>query len=123
MNVQQYYAGETAEATFDFVQGERVRSVTATFAHVDHPTTKLYLSGTPTEGSATEGAGYTFWHVVLTTDVTAETSLGTYHCETVEGEYPGGRKVIFGGIPDVGIEIVEEEIPAPEITSNWEWGS
>jgi hypothetical protein len=123
MNVQQYHAGEKAVATFDFVQGERVRIVTATFAHVDNPTTKFYLSGTPMEETASEGAGYTYWRVVLTRDVTAENEPGTYRCETVEAEYAGGRKVPFGGMPDVGIEIVKEEIPPPEITGGWEWGS
>ncbi len=123
MNAQTYHAGEQAEATFDFVHGEGVKSVTATFAHVDDPSTKFYLSGTPSQQTATEGAGYTYWHVVLTGNVTVENELGTYRCEAVEAEFAGGRMVRFGGVPDVGIEIAEEEIPPPEITGTWQWGT
>jgi hypothetical protein len=122
MNVQQYHAGETIEATFDFLYGDRAKSVTATFAHVDDPVTKLQLSsGTPEEHRATEEAGYGYWRVVLSGDVTVEDKLGTYRCEVVEAEYPGGRKVAFAGVPDIGIEIAEEEIPPPEILGDWEW--
>ncbi len=121
MNAQTYHAGELAEARFDFVLGEGVRSVTATFAHVDDPTTKFYLSGTPSGQSATEGAGYTYWSVVLTGNVTVENELGTYRCEAVEAEYAGGRKILFGGVPEAGLEIAEEEIPPPEITGAWQW--
>jgi hypothetical protein len=121
MNGQQYHAGETIEATFDFLYGDRAKSVTATFAHTEDPSTKLHLSGTPEEQHATEGTGYSYWQVVLSGDVTAENKLGTYRCEGVEAEYPGGRKVAFGGVPDVSIEIAEEEIPPPEIIGDWEW--
>jgi hypothetical protein len=68
MNVQQYHAGETIEATFDFLYGDRAKSVTATFAHVDEPVTKLHISGTPKEQRASEEAGYAYWHVVLRTN-------------------------------------------------------
>ena len=121
-NVQQYHAGETIEATFDFLYGDRVRSVTATFAHVEDPNTELQLAGEPEEQRATEGTGYSYWRVVLSGDATAENKLGTYRCKAVEAEYPGGRKVAFAGVPDIGIEIVEEEIPPPEILGDWEWG-
>ena len=53
--------------------------------------------------------------------IAAENKLGTYRCEAVEAEYPGGRKVAFAGVPDIGIEIAEEEIPPPEILGDWEW--
>ena len=56
-NVQQYHAGETVEAASDFMHGDRVESVTATFAYTDDPDAKLHLSGTPDEEAATEGAG------------------------------------------------------------------
>jgi hypothetical protein len=121
MDVQQYHAGETIEATFDFLYGDRAESVTATFAHVDDQDTKLHISGTPEEQRATGEAGYAYWHVVLSGEVTAENKLGTYRCEVVEAEYPGGRKVTFAGVPDIGIKIVEEEIPPPEILGDWEW--
>jgi hypothetical protein len=122
MNGQQYHAGETIEATFDFLYGDRAKSVTAIFAHTEDPTTKLQLSGTPEEQHATGGTGYSYWHVVLSGDVTAESKLGPYRCEVVEAEYPGGRKVPFGGVPNIGFEIAEEEIPPPEILGDWEWG-
>jgi hypothetical protein len=121
MDVQQYHAGETIEATFDFLYGDRAESVTATFAHLDEPATKLHLSGTPEEQRATEEAGYAYWRVVLLGEVTAENKLGTYRCEVVEAEYPGGRKVAFAGVPHIGIEIAEEEIPPPEILGDWGW--
>jgi hypothetical protein len=121
MDVQQYHAGETIEATFDFLYGDRAESVTATFAHLDESATKLHLSGTPEEQRATEEAGYAYWRVVLLGEVTAENKLGTYRCEVVEAEYPGGRKVAFAGVPDIGIEIAEEEIPPPEILGDWGW--
>jgi len=121
MNAQQYHAGETIEATFDFLYGDRAKSVTATFAHVEVPVTKLQISGTPEEQRATEEAGYGYWQVTLSGDVTAENKLGTYQCEVVEAEYPGGRKVAFAGVPDVGIEVAEEEIPPPEVIGDWEW--
>jgi hypothetical protein len=121
MNGQQYHAGETIEVTFDFLYGDRAKSVTATFAHTEDPSTKLHLSGTPEEQHATEGTGYSYWQVVLSGDITAENKLGTYRCEVVEAEYPGGRKVAFGGVPNVSIEIAEEEIPPPEILGDWEW--
>ena len=123
MNVQQYHAGETVEATIDFIHGERVDNVTVTFAHTDDPVTKLHLSGAPDEEAATQGAGYTYYRVVLSGDVTVDDKLGTYRCEAVEAEYPGGLKVPFGGVPDVGIELTEADIPPPEIVSDWEWGS
>ena len=123
MNVQQYHAGETVEATIDFIHGERVENVTVTFAHADDPDTKLHLSGAPDEEAATQGAGYTYYRVVLSGDVTVDDKLGTYRCEAVEAEYPGGLKVPFGGVPDVGIELTEADIPPPEIVSDWEWGS
>ena len=121
MNAQQYHAGETIEATFDFLYGDRAKSVTATFAHVEVPVTKLQISGTPEEQRATEEASYGYWQVTLSGDVTAENKLGTYQCEVVEAEYPGGRKVAFAGVPDVGIEVAEEEIPPPEVVGDWEW--
>jgi hypothetical protein len=121
MNAQQYHAGEKAEATFEFLYGDRAKSVTATFVHTEDPTTKLYLSGTPEEQRATEGSGYGYWRVILSGEVTAENKLGSYRCEAVEAEYPGGRKVAFGGLPDIGLQIAEEEIPPPEIVGNWEW--
>jgi hypothetical protein len=121
VNGQQYHAGETIEATFDFLYGDRAKSVTATFAHTQDPSIKLQLSGTPEEHHATGESGYSYWHVVLSGDVTAENKLGTYRCEAVEAEYPGGRKVLFGGVPDIGLEIAEEEIPPPEILGDWEW--
>jgi hypothetical protein len=123
MNVQQYHAGETVEATIDFIHGERVENVTVTFAHTDDPDTKLHLSGAPDEEAATEGAGYTYYRVVLSGDVTADDKLGTYRCEAVEAEYPGGLRVPFGGVPDVGIELTEADIPPPEIVSDWVWRS
>jgi hypothetical protein len=123
MNVQQYHAGETVEATIDFIHGERVENVTVTFAHTDETDTKLHLSGAPDEEAATQGAGYTYYRVVLSGDVTVDDKLGTYRCEAVEAEYPGGLKVPFGGVPDVGIELTEADIPPPEIVSDWEWGS
>lgn len=121
MNAQQYHAGETIEATFDFLYGDRAKSVTATFVHVDDPITKLQISGTPKEQRATEGVGYDYWQATLSGDVAAENKLGTYRCEEVEAEYPGGRKVAFAGVPDVGIEVAEEEIPPPEVVGDWEW--
>ena len=123
MNVQQYHAGETVEATIDFIHGERVENVTVTLAHTDDPDTKLHLSGAPDEEAATQGAGYTYYRVVLSGDVTVDDKLGTYRCETVEAEYPGGLRVPFGGVPDVGIELTEADIPPPEIVSDWAWGS
>ena len=123
MNVQQYHAGETVEATIDFIHGERVENVTVTFAHTDDPDTKLHLAGAPDEEAATQGAGYTYYRVVLSGDVTVDDKLGTYRCEAVEAEYPGGLKVPFGGVPDVAIELTEADIPPPEIVSDWEWGS
>ena len=36
MDVQQYYAGETIEATIDFKHGDRTKNVTITFAHIVH---------------------------------------------------------------------------------------
>jgi hypothetical protein len=39
------------------------------------------------------------------------------------GEHPGVLKVPFEGVPDVGIELIEADIPPPEIVSDWEWGS
>jgi len=123
MNVQRYHAGETVEAAIDFIHGDRVESVTATFAHTDDPDAKLHLSGTPDEEAATEGAGYTYYRVVLSGEVTTDNKLGTYRCEAIEAEYPGMLKVPFGGIPDVGIELIEADIPPPEIVSDWEWGS
>lgn len=104
-NAQQYHAGETVEATFDFLYGDRAKSVTATFAHVEDPTTKFHLSGTPEQQVASGGAGYSYWQVVLSGDVTTENKLGAYRCEAVEAEYPGGRKVAFAGAPDVGLQI------------------
>ena len=123
MDVQQYYADETIEATIDFKHGYRTKNVTVTFAHTDDPDTKLHLSGAPDEEAATQGAGYTYYRVVLSGDVTVDDKLGTYRCEAVEAEYPGGLKVPFGGVPDVGIELTEADIPPPEIVSDWEWGS
>ncbi len=121
MNAQQYHAGETIEATFDFLYGDRAKSVTATFAHVEDPVAKLQISGTPEEQRATEEAGYGYWRATLSGEVTAENKLGTYRCEVVEAEYPGGRKIAFAGVPDVGIEVAEEEIPPPEVVGDWEW--
>ena len=127
MNVQQYHAGETVEAAIDFIHGNRVESVTATFVHTDDPDAKLHLSGTPDEEAATEDAGYTYYRVVLSGDVTADNKLGTYRCEAMEaehpGEHPGVLKVPFEGVPDVGIDRIEADIPPPEIVSDWEWGS
>jgi hypothetical protein len=72
-------------------------------------------------------AGYTYYRVVLSGDVTADNKLGTYRCEAMEaehpGEHPGVLKVPFEGVPDVGIELIEANIPPPEIVSDWEWGS
>jgi hypothetical protein len=45
MNVEQFHAGETAEATVEFIHGDRVRQITATIAHSEDPSTKLLLSG------------------------------------------------------------------------------
>jgi hypothetical protein len=123
MGTQQYHVGETVEATISFLHGDRVSKVTATFVHADDPVTKFYLSGRPEEETATEGAGYTYYRVVLSGDITVEDKLGTYYCEVVEAEYSGGLKVPFGGIPNVGFEIAEADIPPPEIVSNWEWGA
>ena len=64
-----------------------------------------FLSGAPDEEAATEGAGYTYYRVVLSGDVTVDDKLGTYRCEAAEAEYPGGLRVPFGGVPDVGIEV------------------
>ena len=121
MDSQQYHAGEKAEATFEFLYGDRATSVTATFAHAEDPTAKFYLSGTPEEQRASAGAGYGYWRVVLSGEVTTENKLGDYRCESVEADYPGGRKVAFGGLPEVGLQIAEEEIAPPEIVGDWEW--
>ena len=122
--MQQYHAEETVEATLSFLQGEKVKNVTATFAHVDDPDTKFRLSSDePTEQTATGGAGYTYWRVVLSGNVTAEDKLGVYECETVEARYSGGREIDFLGVPDVRFEIVEEDIPPPEVIGGWEWGT
>ena len=99
METQQYHAGEKAEATFEFLYGDRAKSVTATFAHTEDPTTKFYLSGTPEEQRATGEAGYGYWRVILSGEVTTENKLGSYRCEAVEAEYPGGRKITFGAYP------------------------
>lgn len=122
MNVQQFHAGEKAEATVEFIHGDRVGRVTATFAHADDPATKLLLSGEPEEQVASGGAGYTYWRVTLSCEVTTGEKLGEYRMESLEAEYSGGRRVPFGNAPDVGIRIDEEEIPPPEVSGNWEWG-
>lgn len=121
MDGQQYHAGDMVEATFDFLYGDLARSVTATFVHAEDPTTKIHLSGTPEEQRATGGTGYGYWRVVLKGKVTAEHKFGPYRCEAVEADYPGGRKVLFGGVPDTGFTIAEEEIAPPEILGDWEW--
>ncbi len=121
MDSQQYHAGEKAEATFDFLYGDRAKSVTATFVHTEDPTAKFCLSGIPEEQRASGEAGYSYWRVVLSGEVTTENKLGDYRCESVEADYPGGRKVAFGGLPEVGLQIAEEEIAPPEIVGAWEW--
>jgi hypothetical protein len=121
MDSQQYHAGEKAEATFEFLYGDRAKSVTATFAHTEDPTAKFYLSGIPEEQRASGDAGYGYWRVVLSGEVTTENKLGDYRCESVEADYPGGRKIAFGGLPEVGLQIAEEEIAPPEIVGAWEW--
>ncbi|MDQ4064201.1 MAG: hypothetical protein M3122_10075 [Actinomycetota bacterium] len=121
MDSQQYHAGEKAEATFEFLYGDRAKSVTATFVHTEDPTVKFLLSGTPEEQRASGDAGYGYWRVVLSGEVTTENKLGDYRCESVEADYPGGRKVAFGGLPEVGLHIAEEEIAPPEIVGAWEW--
>jgi hypothetical protein len=122
--MQQYHAEETVEATLSFLHGEKVKNVTATFAHVDDPDTKFHLSSDePSEQTASEGAGYTYWRAVLSGSVTAEDKLGEYECEVVEARYSGGRKIAFLGISDVGFEIVEEDISPPEVIGDWEWGA
>ena len=121
MNVQQFHAGETAEATVEFIHGDRVGQVTATFIHSDDPTTKLLLSGEPEEQVASGGAGYTYWRVTLSGEVTTENELGEYWLDSLEAEYPGGRRVPLGNAPEVGIRIAEEEIPTPEVSGGWEW--
>jgi hypothetical protein len=103
----QYHAGEKVEASLNFLHGDRVRKVTVTFVHAEDPDTEFHLSGTPEEQVATEGAGYTYWRVVLS---------------GVEAEYPGRRKVAFGSVPDVGFQITEENIQPPEVV-DWEWGA
>jgi hypothetical protein len=57
MNVEQYHTRETVEAAIDFIHGDRLENVTATFAHTGDSDAKLHLSGTPDEEAATEGAG------------------------------------------------------------------
>jgi len=121
--MQQHRAGETVQAPLNFVHGEGVRNVIATFAHADDPDTKFRLSGVPEEQVASEGAGYTYWRVILSGKVTTEDKPGEYRCEAVEAEYTGWRKVAFAGVPEAGFEITEEEIQPPEITGDWEWGS
>ena len=121
--MQQHRAGETVQAPLNFVHGEGVRNVIATFAHADDPDTKFRLSGVPEEQVASEGAGYTYWRVILSGKVTTEDKPGEYRCEAVEAEYIGWRKVAFAGVPEAGFEITEEEIQPPEITGDWEWGS
>ena len=120
--MQQYHAGETVQAPLNFVHGEGVRNVVATFAHADDPDTKFRLSGVPEEQVASEGAGYTYWRVILSGKVTTEDKPGEYRCEEVEAEYTGWRKFAFAGVPEAGFEIAEEEIQPPEITGDWEWG-
>lgn len=119
----QYHPGETVQAPLNFVHGEGVRYVVATFAHADDPDTKFRLYGVPEEQVASEGAGYTYWRVILSGKVTTEDKPGEYWCEEVEAEYTGWRKVAFAGVPETGFEIAEEEIQPPEITGDWEWGS
>lgn len=121
MNIHQFHAGETAEATVGFIHGDRVGQVTATFVHSDDPTTKLLLSGEPEEQVASGGAGYTYWRVTLSGEVTTENELGEYRLDSLEAEYHGGRRVPFGNAPEVGIRIAEEEIPTPEVSGGWEW--
>jgi len=121
--MQQHRAGETVQAPLNFVHGEGVRNIVATFAHADDPDTKFRLSGVPEEQVASEGAGYTYWRVILSGKVTTEDKPGEYRCEAVEAEYTGWRKVAFAGVPEAGFEITEEEIQPPEITGDWEWGS
>lgn len=121
MNAQQFHAGETAEATVEFIHGDKVRQITATFAHSEDPSTKLLLSGEPKEQVASGGAGYTYWRVTLSGEITTAERLGEYRLESLEAEYAGGRKVPFGNAPEVGIRIAEEEIPAPEVSGGWEW--
>ena len=118
----QYHAGEKVEASLNFLHGDRVRKVTVTFVHAEDPDTEFHLSGTPEEQVATEGAGYTYWRVVLSGEITTEDKLGEYRCEAVEAEYPGRRKVAFGSVPDVGFQITEENIQPPEVV-DWEWGA
>ena len=119
----QYHAGQKIEAMLEFVHGDRVGEVTATFVHADDLDTKLRLSGTPDQEVASEGAGYTYWRVVLSGNVTAEDKLGEYRCEAVEAEYSGGRKVAFGNVPEANFQIVEEDIMPPEVIGDWEWGA
>lgn len=82
---------------------------------------KLMLSGDPEEQAASGGVGYTYWRVNLSGEVTTENELGEYRLDSLEAEYPGGRRVSFGNAPEVGIRIAEEEIPAPEVSGGWEW--
>lgn len=120
-DMQQYHAGQTIRTTLSLVGGDRVRRVTATFVHEDDPGERIVLSGTPYEKVATEGIGYAYWRVALSESLTTENKLGTYRCEIVEAEYPGGRKVALSGVPDASFRLVEEDIQPPEIVEGWEW--
>ena len=60
---------------------------------------------------------------MLPGNVTADNKLGAYRCKAMEPEHPGVLKVPCEGVPDVGIELIEADIPPPEIVSDWEWGS
>jgi hypothetical protein len=117
----QYYAGQTVQTTFDFLDGDKVEEVNATFAHVDDPDEKFQLSGMPTQQTASEGE-YAYWQVVLSGSVLASHKLGVYRCETIEATYNGGREVTFANVPDISFQIVEEDIPPPEVIG-WRWGS
>ncbi len=115
MNVQQFHAGET---TVEFIHGDRVRKVTATFAHAEDPATKLLPSGEPEEQAACGDAGYIYWSAALSGEVTTGEKLGEYRLESLDAEYPGGRRIPFGNTPDVGIRIAEEKRPPPEVSED-----
>src|SRR4028119_842930 len=133
MNIHQFHAGETAEATVEFIHGDRVGQVTATFIHSDDPTTKLLLSGEPEEQVASGGAGDTYWRVTLSGEVTTENELGEYRLDSLEAEYHGGRRGPLGNAPEGGNRIAQEERTPPgrtacvgspsETRPRWESGS
>lgn len=119
-----YYVGEAIRAVVESGHGDKVKFLTALFAHESDPNRIIRLvGGSPAQREMFIGGGqiaYT-WQSVLAGKAGPNERPGTYGCVSLIARYTDGTTAGFDRLPEHTFTIARRDRPNASVKT-WSWG-